>query len=97
MTARLLIACDGTPADRPGMALETCRGFVPTRAATVDAARTEAITAGWLTRWDPGTWPAPSRQQDLCPSCRRAANRCAHTSSMRVGDRRVCADCGEPR
>jgi hypothetical protein len=24
-------------------------------------------------------------------------DRCAHSSSMRLGDRRVCADCGEPR
>src|SRR5688572_15301063 len=71
VTARLLITCDGTPADRPGMALETCRAFRPTAASTIDAARAEAITAGWSTRWDPATWPAPSEQQDLCPACSR--------------------------
>lgn len=88
MTARLLIACDGTPADRPGMALETCRGFWPSRAAYMLGARIDAAAAGW-------TQPRPDR--DLCPSCTRASNRCAHTSTMRAGDRRVCADCGEPR
>jgi hypothetical protein len=25
------------------------------------------------------------------------ADRCAHSSTMRLGDRRVCTDCGEPR
>lgn len=69
MTVALLVRCNGTPADRPGMALERCRAFRPTSATTIDAARAEAIRAGWRTRWDPATWPAPSVQQDLCPAC----------------------------
>jgi hypothetical protein len=71
VTVRLIVHCDGTPADRPGMALARCRAYLPTRGATIDTARAEAVAAGWLTRWDPATWPAFSVQQDLCPSCAR--------------------------
>ena len=64
MTARLLIACDGTPADRPGMALERCRAYLPTGATALLGARMAAVDAGWT--------PLPDGR-DLCPSCTRAA------------------------
>lgn len=72
MSVRILIACDGTRAERPTVSLEQCRGSFPTRATTEHAARAEALAAGWSTRWDPATWPAPSVQQELCPACTRA-------------------------
>ncbi len=72
MTVALIVQCNGTPADRPGMALESCRAFLPTRATTIDEARAEALGKNWGMRWDPDMWPAPSVLQDLCPSCVRA-------------------------
>lgn len=85
MTARLLIACDGTPRDRPGMALERCRGFLPMPVADPAVLAEQANAAGWRVLGE----------RHLCPACSR--DRCAHTSTMRAGGRRVCADCGEPR
>lgn len=72
MTAGVIVQCDGTPADRPGMALERCRAFLPTPALSPDEARhVYGRPAGWTSRWDPATWPAPSKLQDLCPACAR--------------------------
>lgn len=87
MTVRLLVGCDGTPADRPGMALGSCRAYLPTRATALLGARIAAAGAGW----------SHVDGRDLCPSCTTARNRCAHTSTMRLVDGRVCADCGAPR
>ena len=65
MTVRLLVACDGTRADRPTMALGRCRAYLPTRAATVFAARDEALAAGWH---------CDLAGRDLCPDCARGAS-----------------------
>lgn len=62
MTVRILIACQGTKADRPTVALETCRAFLPTRAGTPALAVLEAKRAGWSYR----------DGRDLCPSCTAA-------------------------
>jgi hypothetical protein len=62
VTARLLICCDGTPADRPGMTLERCRAFIPSRSPSRFGARRQAFEAGWS--WAEG--------RDLCPACTRA-------------------------
>jgi hypothetical protein len=72
VTVVLVVRCDGTPKDRDTIALENCRAFLPTRSYTVDEARTVALGEGWGIRWDPETWPGPSKLQDLCPSCVRA-------------------------
>ena len=68
MTARLLLQCDGTPADRPTMTLERCRAFLPARADVIGPegvplveARREAAAAGWSRDDD----------RDLCPACAR--------------------------
>ena len=39
MSAGITLRCDGTPADRPGMALERCRAWLPTPALAPDEAR----------------------------------------------------------
>lgn len=69
MTVRLLIACDGTPAERPGMTLERCRAYYPTRVDvwSPDHRRDtfrEAGAHGWTVDRVDG--------RDLCPSCTRA-------------------------
>ncbi len=65
MSFRILVCCDGTRADRPGMALETCRAFLSLDAAAPDTALTAAInTAGWRVREEDGA--------HLCPACCRA-------------------------
>jgi len=95
VTLRLLVQCDGTRDDRPTMALETCRAFLPVAPRYLPMSQTidpdspidVAHEAGW----------SQVGGRDLCPSCTRAGNRCAHSSTMRLGDRRVCADCGAPR
>lgn len=74
MTIRLLVSCDGRPSDRDTIALEKCRAFLPVLVSTVGEARAVALSSGWSTRWDPGTWPATSMQQELCPSCTRAVS-----------------------
>lgn len=68
MTARLLLQCDGTRADRPTMTLERCRAFLPSRADVVGPegvplveARREAAAAGWSCH----------DYRDLCPACAR--------------------------
>lgn len=63
MTARILICCDGTPAERPTIATGRCRAFLPSRAGTPLDALVEAILAGWSRR---GPY-------HLCPGCTRAS------------------------
>jgi hypothetical protein len=63
VSVRLLVVCDGTPADRPSMALETCRAYLPTGATALLGARVAALDAGWL---------CDLTGRDLCPSCARA-------------------------
>jgi hypothetical protein len=69
VTVALLVRCDGTRADRPSMALERCRAFLPTSVDVWspnhrrDAFR-EAGAHGWNVTRDDG--------RDLCPSCDRA-------------------------
>lgn len=65
MTVRLLVCCDGTPDDRPGMALETCRAYLPTSSSFTGGARAKAIDAGWH---------CDLFGRDLCPACIRAIN-----------------------
>lgn len=76
MTATVVLRCDGTPTDRPGMTLERCRAYLPTPAHAPDEARHgHGITAGWTQEWLPAmsTGPAPAtrtwRVRDLCPAC----------------------------
>lgn len=66
MTFRLLIACDGTPADREGMALESCRAFLPVGDPSRDDADdlvARANRAGYRVDGD----------RHLCPDCARGA------------------------
>jgi hypothetical protein len=71
VTVRVLVQCDGTPADRPGMALERCRAFLPTSVDTWapdhrrDAFR-EAGEHGWNVTREDG--------RDLCPACARGSS-----------------------
>jgi hypothetical protein len=65
VTALVIVHCDGTPADRPGMALSRCRAFLPLRGTT--HMHSDAVAAGWT----PATDGGPTR--DLCPGCTRAA------------------------
>ena len=70
MTLRLLVTCDGTPADRPGMALERCRAYLPVEPRYLPTSQTidpdspidVAHGAGWSQT--PGG-------RDLCPACTR--------------------------
>jgi hypothetical protein len=62
VSLRLLVQCDGTPADRPGMALERCRAFLPLTYSTGVRARLIANHDGWSHDGD----------RDLCPTCTRA-------------------------
>lgn len=65
MTFRILICCDGTPAERPLMALETCRAFLPLPAEPPAEELVLAInSAGWRVRQEDGA--------HLCPACVRA-------------------------
>jgi hypothetical protein len=64
MTWRILVCCDGTPADRPLMALESCRAFLSLRLADADAMTAEVNAAGWRVREEDGA--------HLCPACLRA-------------------------
>jgi hypothetical protein len=80
MTLRLLVQCDGTPADRPGMALESCRGFLPVVPRYLPTSQTidpdspidEAAAVGWT---------STAAGRDLCPSCSRAVALAAASSS----------------
>jgi hypothetical protein len=71
VTVRLLVQCDGTRADRPGMSLERCRAMYPTRADVWspnhrrDTFR-EAAAHGWNVTSEDG--------RDLCPACARGAS-----------------------
>jgi hypothetical protein len=68
MTAGIVIRCDGTPADRPGMSLERCRAFLPTRAWTpLDARALYGQPAGWTSRLV--GHDHLRRREDLCPAC----------------------------
>jgi hypothetical protein len=60
MTVRTLVACDGNHNDRPGMALEVCRGFLPVTGE--QPPDDYADRHGWTRDGD----------RDLCPSCARA-------------------------
>lgn len=63
MTARLIVACDGTT--RPGLALGRCRAFLPLpMIGDLDATRGAAVAAGW----------ALNEDSDLCPACTRAGH-----------------------
>jgi hypothetical protein len=64
VTYRILICCDGTPVDRPGMALERCRAFLPVTPAEPAEMATAVNRAGWRARDTDGT--------HLCPACVRA-------------------------
>lgn len=64
MSWRVLILCDGTPAERPLMALETCRAFLPLAPAPAPELVAEANAAGWTVREEDGA--------HLCPACTRA-------------------------
>lgn len=65
---RLIITCQGTPAERPTMTLERCRSFLPvvpqwtplTQLIDPDAAINDAYLLGWSRT--PGG-------RDLCPDC----------------------------
>lgn len=62
---RILIRCDGTPAERPLMALETCRAFLSLPADRPDTELALALnSAGWRVREEDG--------KHLCPACTRA-------------------------
>jgi hypothetical protein len=63
MTLRMAVACDGTPAERPDMALGRCRAFIPTVDVRGSWALMEARKAGWTLKPTGG---------DLCPACSRA-------------------------
>lgn len=70
MTVRLIVQCDGTPAERPTIPLGTCRAFYPTRVDvwSKDHRRDtfrEAGDHGWTVDRDDA--------RDLCPSCTRSA------------------------
>jgi hypothetical protein len=67
VTFRLLIACDGTPADRDGMALARCRAFLPVgnpATDTPDELVAAANRAGYRVTRD---------GRHLCPDCTRGA------------------------
>lgn len=87
MTLRVLVTCDGTPADRPSIPLGQCRAFLPLPMLAPAELAAAANAAGYRAIGG----------RHLCPSCVRSAGRCAHTSSMLHRGVRVCADCGEPR
>ena len=65
MTVRVIVSCDGDHGDRPDMALESCRGFLPVgnvTDGTVAVARASAQMRGYTRDGD----------RDLCPACTRA-------------------------
>lgn len=64
VTFRILIRCDGTPAERPLMALEQCRAFLPLTPAPAEELVAAANAAGWTVRDRDGA--------HLCPACTRA-------------------------
>jgi hypothetical protein len=64
VSVQLLVRCDGTPDDRPGMALERCRAFLPVDRASHEGARNEATAQGWRCSLD----------RDLCPACARGSS-----------------------
>jgi hypothetical protein len=110
VTLRVLVSCNGTREDRPSMALESCRAYLPIAPKYLPTSGTidpdHPITRASLVGW------TQDGSRDLCPACTRgrrslelqrvlaaqpAPDLCAHTSSMRLGEQRVCADCGVPR
>lgn len=64
MTVRLLVQCDGTPDDRPGMALERCRAFLPLHDPQANAAE-----------YRPLGWSRTPDGRHLCPACTRTTPR----------------------
>lgn len=63
MTTALIVRCDGTPADRPGMALERCRAFLPLPLVGPVRLAELANAAGYRVL----------RDRHLCPACAREA------------------------
>lgn len=64
MTFRVLVTCDGTPTDRPGMTLHRCRAFTTFPAGTAPELTAALNAAGWMIRH--------RDRAHLCPSCVRA-------------------------
>lgn len=97
MSIRLLHVCDGHRHGQP------CRGAYSSsigyseRDTDEQVGRHVASIArlpdGWRRLPDGGALCHSSGHDEDPPE----PDRCAHTSTMRQGDRRVCADCGAPR
>jgi hypothetical protein len=64
VTFRVLVCCDGLPKDRPFMALENCRAFLPLTVRPIPEMVQAVNTAGWKVREEDGA--------HLCPACVRA-------------------------
>lgn len=72
MTVRLLVQCDGTPDDRPGMTLETCRAFLPVAPLYLPVSQTIDPDHSINFAYQAG-WSQTPAGRDLCPACTRAA------------------------
>jgi hypothetical protein len=64
MSFRVLVCCDGTPEERPTMALETCRAFLSLAPAPEPDLALAINSAGWKVRERDGA--------HLCPTCTRS-------------------------
>lgn len=68
MTWRLLVRCEGTPADRDTIALGQCRGFLPV--GDPSACTVEELVA----RLNAGGYRVAADGRHLCPDCARSAS-----------------------